>query len=98
MYMAVTRGFELCDKAELAQLVFFLQDVMKICTPNVLYPLGDQAVRQWVKHGLYKAAPDVMKYRKTRREVVAEAVRWQKGQEAKKAKEEKRTEDRTDKK
>ena len=98
MYMAATRGFELCDKAELAQRVFFLQDVMKICTPNVLYPLGDQAVRQWMRHGLYKAAPDVVNYRKRRREVVAEAVRWQKGQEAKKAKEEKRTEDRTDKK
>ncbi|MCR4576247.1 MAG: hypothetical protein K5787_21020 [Lentisphaeria bacterium] len=98
MYMAVTRGFELCDKAEFAQRVFFLQEVMEKCTPNVLYPLGDQAVRRWMKHGLFKAAPDIVNYRKKRREIIAESVKWQKEQEAKKEKEEKRTEDRMDRK
>ena len=92
MYMAVTRGFELCDGADSSQRVFFLQDVMGKCTPNVLYPLGDQAVLRWIRYGLFKNSPDVVNYRKRRREVVAEAVKWQKEQEAKKAQEEKRTE------
>jgi hypothetical protein len=92
MYMAVTRGFELCDGADSSQRVFFLQDVMGKCTPNVLYPLGDQAVLRWIRYGLFKNSPDVVNYRKRRREVVAEAVKWQKELEAKKAQEEKRTE------